>query len=246
MVANPEEEQGLRIDYSKYEVDELVETISDAIFFPLYIGKVAAVVVLVAFSILLLLMFQGTANWFTAFLFMVLGFAVTLPSVVLFTVIRLFSTIKADLKKVYAITIETAEHVYSDTNKLKEQRTQKIAAKHTFSDVFKGVALYVIRPTLKRVLKSRIKFFAPPFVWLVDIIFKKTVIKNPPKLEELAESELGLDVIGKTDSQEQVKKGLGVKIVDAAFITLKFPFRLALVLYGIFNTLLLVVLIYIL
>ena len=41
-----------RIDYSKYEVDEVAETISDAIFFPLYIGKVLGLTVLIASVVL--------------------------------------------------------------------------------------------------------------------------------------------------------------------------------------------------
>ncbi|OWW25045.1 hypothetical protein B4Q04_10880 [Zobellia sp. OII3] len=237
--------EDLRLDYSKYEVDELVETVSDAVFFPLYIAKVVGSVLLTVLVVLFVLTVYGTYHWFTGFLFFVIALVVTMPSVILFSVIRLFSTIKSDLEKVYAITLDTALHVYDDANKLKEQRTNNVALKYSFVDVFKGVALYVIRPTLKGVLSKRIKWFALPFTWLIDIIFKKIFLSKSAQAALENEDMANEEESGK-ETGERDTNGIGAKIVNATFITLKFPFRLALMLYGIVNSFIIWVLIYLL
>lgn len=42
----------LRVDYSKYQVDEVSETIADALFFPLYIVKVLGANLIIFWTLL--------------------------------------------------------------------------------------------------------------------------------------------------------------------------------------------------
>ena len=47
----------LRIDYSKYQVDEVTETIANAIFFPVYISKVLVTNLVVLWLLLTVICF---------------------------------------------------------------------------------------------------------------------------------------------------------------------------------------------
>ena len=107
-----------RIDYSKYEVDEVAETISDAIFFPLYIGKVLGLTVLIASVLLFIYAYFQNEYILLVILLFLLFFIVSLPSIILISAIRLINTIRDDLNKVITITTETAIHVYNDTRQL--------------------------------------------------------------------------------------------------------------------------------
>ncbi|GAB5565155.1 MAG: hypothetical protein Wins2KO_22180 [Winogradskyella sp.] len=216
-----------RIDYSKYEVDELAETISDAIFFPLYIGKVLGTVLLVFLVFLSLFAHFFIQNTFLAFIFWIITLVLSLPSVVLFSVIRLFSTIQSDIEKVYEITLKTAKDAYNDGGLLKAQRQGDVPLQTTFADVFKGVALFVVRPLLCRVLEKRIKFFSYPFVFVINSIFKKFITKQSKAISE----EDALNV--RTQSDEVESKNY--KFSGTTFKVFKFPFRLALVIYGFIN-----------
>lgn len=167
----------LRIDYSKYQVDEVTETIANAIFFPVYISKVLVTNLVVLWLLLTVICVFFIDNTFLSIVYWFLAFIISIPSLLLFSIVRLFSTIKNDIDKVFKITLETSKHVYKDAGLIKQQRQENLPLKAMFSDVFKGVAMYVIRPSLKKVLKKRISFFALPLTFLIDLIFKKTIIK---------------------------------------------------------------------
>lgn len=216
-----------RIDYSKYQVDELAATISDAVFFPLYIGKVFGLVLLVFICALTIFSSLFISSTFLSIVFWVITFVVSLPSVILFSVIRLFSTIQSDIEKVYKITLQTAKHVYKDSGVIKTQRKEKTPIKHTFSDVFKGVGLFVIKPVLCKVLERRIKFFSYPFIIIINLIFKKIIIKKTATSQGLQQLE------SYAVSDEEITKNY--KLSSTTFKVFKFPFRLVLILYGFVN-----------
>lgn len=221
------------IDYSKYQVDEVTETISDALFFPVYIGRVLVLNLVVFWILLSLFCIFFIDNTFLSFLYWFLAFIISIPSIILFSIVRLFSTIKSDIDKVFKITLETSKHVYEDAGLIKQQREESLPLKTTFSDVFKGVAIYVIRPSLKKVLQKRIKFFAWPLTFLIDFIFKKTVIKSPPVIEVDLDSEDHI-ILKENTKLDKINKG-GTKTTSVAFTVVKFPFRLALIIYGLVN-----------
>lgn len=223
----------LRVDYSKYQVDEVSETIADAVFFPLYIGKVLGTNLLIFWALLTLFCIFFIDNTFFSVLFWVLTFVISVPSILLFSIIRLFSTIKNDIDNVFKITLETTKHVYEDAGLLKQQRKEDLPLKATFSDVFKGVAMYVIRPSLKKVLEKRIKYFAWPLTFLIDIIFKKTVINGAPEIGVELDNEDHI-VLKDNTTLSKINKG-SEKTTSVAFTVVKFPFRLALIIYGLVN-----------
>jgi len=97
------------IDYSKYQVDEVTETISDALFFPVYIGRVLVLNLVVFWILLSLFCIFFIDNTFLSFLYWFLAFIISIPSIILFSIVRLFSTIKSDIDKVFKITLETSK-----------------------------------------------------------------------------------------------------------------------------------------
>lgn len=133
----------------------------------------------------------------------------------------------------FKITLETTKHVYEDSGLLKGQREANLPLKSTFSDVFKGVAMYVIRPSLKKVLEKRIKYFAWPLTFLIDLIFKKTVINGSPEIEVELDDEDHI-VLKENTMLDKINKG-SEKTTSVAFTVVKFPFRLALIIYGLVN-----------
>ncbi|GGG14832.1 hypothetical protein GCM10011344_14310 [Dokdonia pacifica] len=229
-----------RIDYSKYEVDEVAETISDAIFFPLYIGRILGLTVLIASVILFVYAYFQNEYILLVILLFLLLFVVSLPTIILISAIRLINRIRDDLNKVILITTETAIHVYNDTRQLGTQRSEGVSVSTSFKDVFRGVALFVIKPSLKKVLEKRIKFFALPFTFITDLVFSRLVKVKATEIEAVIAQE---DIEeGAAIEEHKIMKGIS-KTTSITSSVLKTPFVIALVLYGIINILLIKLLI---
>ncbi len=230
-------EKNLRIDYSKYQVDEVVETISDAILFPFYIGKVALTVVVVFAIAIGFLSAYVTDNVWFALLFFLLTYIISLPSIVLVSAVRLIHTINNDVNKVMEICVDTTNYVYKDLLLLREQNKEGLPATTSFKDVFRGVSFYVIRPSLNRVLTSKIKFMAPPFVFLMDQIFRFVVMRKQPEYTIPDPKTLPTQSTEKASLDIKIKQGSSkatsttVKIITA-------PLYFLLFVYGIVNFLL--------
>lgn len=228
--------KNIRIDFSKYQIDEVAETIADAIIFPLYAGRVVLNVILLSIIGLLLLTQQVSNYFITGFFFFTLSFAISLPSIVLLSTIRLIDTIKEDFIRIIEICVETSKHVYEDSILLKEQRANNVPLSATFKDVFRGVSLYVIRPALKKVLRKRIKYLAAPFVFLIDQLFKFIVIRRQPYFQ----------VLDKSDAQDEPEDGrvaldnriklLGGNFTSITSGVIKAPLYIVLVIYGTVNS----------
>ncbi|MCV6629130.1 MAG: hypothetical protein OIF50_04645 [Flavobacteriaceae bacterium] len=227
------EQTNIRINYSKYEVDELSETIADAIFFPLYIGKVLLQNSLLLAGILIVLACYVSQGIWGASLYYFLCYTVSIPSLLLFSVIRLFTTIRNDLNKVFDIAIDTTKFVYDDSKKLRQQRKAKVPLKQSFTDVFKGVSLFVIRPSLKRVLHKRLRIFAYPLSWIIDGIFRFVFLRKTPEFHVQTDNNDKIEVyLDKMDHKISSKSNW---ISNATFGLLKFPFRLVLFFYACCN-----------
>jgi len=231
-------EKNIRIDYTKYEVDEVAETIADAILFPLYIGKVLLMVIGCFAAFLIFLAYSYTNYFITGFLFFVLSYAISLPSIVLVSGIRLIYTIRDDINKVFEICVDTTKHIYNDSQLLREQRKSGLPISATFKDVFRGVAIYVIRPSLKKVLAKRIKFMAGPFIFLIDQVFKLVVIRKQPEFNvtEIDNEEISVET-GTKSLDDKVKSG-GSKMTNVTMGVITFPLYVVLAVYGSVNFLL--------
>lgn len=228
--------KNIRIDYSKYQIDEVVETIADAIFFPLYIGKVAFTVVITGLFIIIGLAYFNTTHWTLTFLFTLLTFIITSPSLVLISIIRLINTIVSDINNVIAISIETTKHVYEDSGLIKEQRASGLPLKSSFTDVFRGVSLYVIRPSLKKVLSKRLGKLAFIFTFIIDKLFKYIVVKKQPQFEiEITEDNTGKHIAVNTKTLDNKIISGSEKATSVSGKVIKFPFYLALGVYGSVN-----------
>lgn len=233
------ETKNIRVDYTKYEVDEVAETIADAIFFPMYIGKVSITVVIFFLILLGFLTYVSTSFFVWSFFFFILSLAITIPSIVLVSAVRLINTINEDINKVFGICVDTTKFIYEDSKLLYQQNKLGLPAAGTFKDVFRGVAIYVIRPSLKKVLTKRIKFMAGPFVFLVDQIFRFVVIRKPPEFN--IETEADLSAIGSSGNtiipmDSKIKKGSS-KVTGVTFSIFKFPLYIVLFVYGFVNAL---------
>ena len=238
--------KNVRIDYSKYQVDDVVETIADAIMFPFYIGKVFGTVVIIALALIIGVAYLNTIHWSLAILFTLLTFALSLPSIVLVSVIRLINTICDDINKVIEISIETTKHVYNDSGLIKEQRQSGVPLKSSFSDVFRGVSLYVIRPSLQRVLSKRLGPLAFIFTFIIDRLFKYVVIKKQPAFEvEFEQDEDRGHIEVETKSLDQKVLNGSKKVTTISGKVIKFPFYIALVIYGIVNLIFIQILLWI-
>lgn len=232
-----------RIDYSKYQIEDILETIADVIMFPIYIGKVMSIVIIVTLFIISGLAYFYTIHWGFSILFILITFIVSLPSIILISIIRLINTISDDINKVIAISIETTKHVYKDSGLLKNQRQNGVSLKSSFTDVFRGVSLYIIRPGLKRVLSKKLGSFALIFTFIIDQLFKYIIIKKQPILELEIEHDKYLDV--ETKSLDEKIIVASNKVTSVSKKVIKLPFYLALTIYGIVNILLIQILIWI-
>ncbi len=231
--------KNVRIDYSKYQVDDVVETIADAVMFPFYIGKVMGTVVIIALLLIIGLAYFYTIHWSLGLLFTLITFAISLPSIVLTSIIRLINTICEDINKVIEISIETTKHVYNDSELIKEQRQSGVPLKSSFTDVFRGVSLYVIRPSLQRVLSKRLGPLAFIFTFIIDRLFKYIVIKKQPVFEVVFEEDnQGGHIEVETKALDEKIISGSQKVTTISGKVIKFPFYVALAIYGIINLIL--------
>lgn len=231
--------KNLRIDYSKYQIDEVVETIADAIFFPLYIGKVAFSVVITGLLLIIGLAYFITSHWTLTILFALLTFIITSPSLILISIIRIINTIVSDINNVVSISIETTKHVYEDSGLIKQQRASNIPLKSSFSDVFRGVSLYVIRPSLKKVVSKKLGRLAFVFTFIIDKLFKYIIVKKQPQFDvEITEDKTGKHLEINTTSLDSKLISGTEKTMSISGKVIKFPFYLALSIYGVINLIL--------
>lgn len=227
--------KNIRVDYAKYEVEEIAETIADAIFFPMYIGKVALMVVVFFLILIGVLTYFATSFFLWTILFFILSFVVTVPTIVLVSAVRLLNTINGDINKVFNICVDTTKYVYEDSKLLYQQKELGLSRAATFKDLFRGVALYVIRPSLKKALEKKIKFMAWPFIFLVDQIFKFVVVKKQPEFNIEEENE-SLMTLGDKEVAVQSKIINGTsKVTGVTFGIVKFPLYVCLFVYGGIN-----------
>ncbi len=228
--------KNIRIDYAKYEVEEIAEIIADAILFPIYIGRVLLTVV-VAFFLLFILISQEVTNYFIlGVIFFIFSYIISLPSILIISMIRLIDTIRNDLNKIIEICIDTTKYIYEDSSLLKEQHKNGVPISSTFKDVFRGVALYVIRPSLKKVLAKRLKYLAMPFIFIIDQLFKYIIIKKQPKFI-ITQDESGIiKVDTKISLDDKIKKGSNkTTLITMRFLTI--PLYVVLSIYGFLNIL---------
>jgi hypothetical protein len=229
--------RNIRIDYSKYEVDEVAETIADAILFPIYIGRVLISVMLFFLILIGVLAYLVTNHFILGFFFYLFSFLITLPSILLISGVRLLNTIKDDINKVFKICIDTTEYIYNDSQMLLEQRKSGLPISTTFKDIFRGVAIYVIRPSLKKVLKKRIKFMASPFVFLVDQLFKILVINKQPEFNIIEDQSEHIKIEQSSGSINAKIRGGGSKVTNVTLGAVSVPVYIALFIYGSVNLL---------
>ncbi len=111
-----------------------------------YIGRVLIVVLLFSVVFIGFLAYLFTGNLVLGFFFFILSFIITLPAIVLISGIRLVNTIRDDINKMLKISVNTAKYIFNDSQMLVQQRQSGLP----ISDVFKGVAIYVIRSSLKK------------------------------------------------------------------------------------------------
>ncbi len=111
-----------------------------------YIGRVLIVVLLFFVVFIGFLAYLFTGNLVLGFFFFILSFIITLPAIVLISGIRLVNTIRDDINKMLKISVNTAKYIFNDSQMLVQQRQSGLP----ISDVFKGVAIYVIRSSLKK------------------------------------------------------------------------------------------------
>ena len=206
----------------------------------MYIGKILGLTVLIASVILFVYAYFQNEYILLVILLFLLLFVVSLPTIILISAIRLINRIRDDLNKVILITTETAIHVYNDTRQLGVQRSEGVPVSTSFKDVFRGVALFVIKPSLKKVLEKRIKFFALPFTFITDLVFSRLVKVKATEIEAVIAQE---DIEeGAAIEEHKIMKGIS-KTTSVTSSVLKTPFVIALVLYGIVNILLIKLLI---
>ncbi len=115
-------------------------------FYFQYIGRVLIVVLLFSVVFIGFLAYLFTGNLVLGFFFFILSFIITLPAIVLISGIRLVNTIRDDINKMLKISVNTAKYIFNDSQMLVQQRQSGLP----ISDVFKGVAIYVIRSSLKK------------------------------------------------------------------------------------------------
>ncbi len=115
-------------------------------FYFQYIGRVLIVVLLFFVVFIGFLAYLFTGNLVLGFFFFIQSFIITLPAIVLISGIRLVNTIRDDINKMLKISVNTTKYIFNDSQMLVKQRQSGLP----ISDVFKGVAIYVIRSSLKK------------------------------------------------------------------------------------------------
>ena len=237
--------QHVRIDYSRYEVEEAVAAIADVMVLPLYIGRALALPVFGSLLAFIAVAWLPDGAIIQKLGYLVLAWPTALPFCILLGFVLLFRQLRKDVTTVFSVALDTTGKVYEDTRALRKKAKEE-GVKASFYEVFQGLTYMVILPSVHRVLERKLPLVGGLLAHGLDRVFMTLMRlrkKDMEALEEEVEAEVNENdpdsvAQAKLEAKLERMKEKANKNVGFAMRVLATPLFVATVLVG-FVTLLL-------
>jgi hypothetical protein len=220
------------IDFSRYRDPELVEAISNAITFPLFLVKSLTRPV----GFMLLLLIVGIAltdsGYFKAWLTFP-GLPLAIINGLALGLVLFIRRIRNDMKKVFAISADLSLQVLKDIESARNSLASNPAGFPSLLEIFQGLNVHVILPVILQTLDRKIPFFGKFIGRLTRRFFnavnnrlgrrldKLDANEHPPAQASPAEVAAWLQSVEKLvhSARDQISR-----VVDAVSRVVAFPF----------------------
>jgi hypothetical protein len=149
------------LQFSKYQSPEFIEITSGYLTFPRLVigtavrGAAFCLTALIAATVALYFATNGSWAWV---IFAVLGLLITVPWIFFRTLVRLMRNVESDLINLGELGIGTTRIVVSDVKELAARTTPMVLP--SASDLFQGVMLGSLIPTVQAVAETKIPLFS--------------------------------------------------------------------------------------
>ncbi|MEL6537202.1 MAG: hypothetical protein AAFQ98_17405 [Bacteroidota bacterium] len=224
-----------RIDYSRYNVEEGVSTIADALVIPLYVARSLIVPVLFPIALAVVIAILADMSVAASIFYVLLAWVSAIPLAVLTGLILLLRRIGQDVTTLFHVALDTTLLAYEDANKLKEQAKED-GRKASLYQVFQGVTYFVILPTVHKVLGKKLPLMGWLLAHIIDRVFSSLLRIRQKDFEaieaDITEDDTPEEAMVKVNSRiDKLKKGTG-KTIKVAMKVLSFPLFVAGVFIG--------------
>jgi hypothetical protein len=143
------------VDFSRYRNQELVDTVANAVTFPVFFARSVSRSV----GALLLLMCAGIiavkSNYYETFLAFV-GFPLALINGVLLGIVLFIRRIRDDMVRVFEISARLTLQVMSDIGAARSNLSGKANSFPGLLEIFQGVNMIVVLPVITGILRRRL------------------------------------------------------------------------------------------
>jgi len=145
------------VDFSRYRDPELVETLGNAITFPLFLVKSLTRPVGLMFLLLILAMVLTDSAYFRAWLTFP-GILLALINGIALGLVLFIRRIRNDMKKVFAISAELSLQVLKDIGSARRKLAGNPESFPSLLEIFQGVNTSIVLPVIKQVIDRKIPF----------------------------------------------------------------------------------------
>jgi hypothetical protein len=145
------------VDFSRYQNEELAETIANAISFPLFFARSISRPVSVLIVLDLLAILLSNSGYFKSFLVFP-GLVLAIINGVLLGLVLFVYRIRNDMTRVFSISSDLCVQVLRDISVAKAKLANRPDGLPGMSEIFHGVNTVVILPMLIRVLERKVPF----------------------------------------------------------------------------------------
>ena len=158
------------VDFSRYRNQELVDTVANAVTFPLFFARSVSRSVGAFLLTICAIIIIVESNYFETFLAFV-GFPLALVNGVLLGLVLFVRRIRNDMVRVFEISGQLTLQVMSDIGAARNRLSGQGNSFPGLLEIFQGVNAIVVLPVVTGILKRRLPFFGGLAARIVERFF---------------------------------------------------------------------------
>lgn len=143
------------VDFSRYRNQELIDTVANALTFPLYLARSISRPVGAFLLAVLLVILAVKSNYYETFLALV-GFPLALVNGVLLGLVLFVRRIRNDMTTVFEISAQTTLQVMTDIGVARSKLDDQGSSFPSLLEIFQGVNAIIVLPVVTRILDRRL------------------------------------------------------------------------------------------
>ena len=162
-------------------LDHAIGNILDALIFPMYIGKIIWIPILLGIGITILITIVNFDHWWSDLLFGLIAFIFMIPIIVIASPLLVLHNIKKDLIETVQACINVSSSIAEDT---KGSDLDKQGALQKSKRGVKSSLNHIVVPAVCAAANSKIPFFGRFFSFLLRRTTKKFAVQNDELIEQ--------------------------------------------------------------